>query len=635
MKSRHFISSPQRVFWLGLALICSIYLIFEWLFIPFSALSADEFVFARHIHEYTTGLPYRDFPPYKTVLGYYLLSLPLYFVHDVLKPLFYIKEEIALINASFFVLFGFWAARFFSKKAIILSLLLIIANQFFLVYSADLRVDMLTSWCCLIALFFILERRFYLSGISISIAFLISQKALWYLVAINSGILVCWYLKKDSAFSWRSFLKFNISAAVPLLIYILFWSLLSSPSTVLYNLFYEAFIQAGINWYLPIYLLCWQRILSHGTLLFFLWPAVFLILKNASITKINENSFFIIVAGTTALIQFMLYLQPFPYNFVFTIPAFFLLFNELLDWLFSSSHETLSQNTLTFNNVNLFLIVAVTAIYLFFIHFFALSALNYINLFLPVLLFSFLYFQTRDALLTTLSRRLILAIIFITGILYPLYHSTKISLTLSGKYQQAMIQLADSLITEKDGYVAGIPFIYDKDQSVAGLKNLIGPAIGYLYQSNTKLAPLLLPSLYLAPIDKETVTKNFSRTPPKILLNNYRMESLPDTIREYIFYHYYHYYGSIYTYAPVVFNSQLTFELQFKGHYLIHTRPHTFVEIDNKRFPAGKTIFLNAGDHLNNSFYDYRLIWQPDNKPVLSAKFADDKWKKMIKAIVV
>jgi hypothetical protein len=65
---------------LGIIAVCAIYLVVQLVCIPKVWLEVDELWYAHHIYQYTRHVPYLNFPPYKTVLGYYLLMLPLYVV---------------------------------------------------------------------------------------------------------------------------------------------------------------------------------------------------------------------------------------------------------------------------------------------------------------------------------------------------------------------------------------------------------------------------------------------------------------------------------------------------------------------------------------------------------------------------
>lgn len=75
------VSVKLQYFILALLTLSLGYLLFELFFNRYASLRIDEFWFAHVIYQYKNTFPYRDFSPYKTVLGYYLLLYSL-----VLKP---------------------------------------------------------------------------------------------------------------------------------------------------------------------------------------------------------------------------------------------------------------------------------------------------------------------------------------------------------------------------------------------------------------------------------------------------------------------------------------------------------------------------------------------------------------------
>lgn len=625
----HFLAKKWQpgIFFYAFVAIFSIYFLFEYYFIKYSALSTDEFVFARHILDYTRALPYRDFAPYKTILGYYLLSIPLFFSQGLFAPLFWIKTEITLLNVACLGVASYWSLTFFDKRAILLAVLAIMSNQLFLIYGSDLRVDMLTSWFCLFSALCILKDQFKLGGALLGIAFLISQKALWYVFAINGSLGLCWLCFANHArFNFRSIIIFNLASALPIVLYLLVWSLAADFPSVFYNLFYEAYIQAGIDWYVPLYLTCWQAVLSHGPLLFFIWPLTFVCLFAPSDERI-ANRVFIISMASIALILFINYKQPFPYNFVFTIPAFFLLMSEFISWIIKTPNmrDKIQDRWQTKLLVAIYCLSIITLVYVF-----SLSALYYLIAALPLI--SYAYFTNQ------LPRQYFLysfmSLFILTGILYPLYGSVKTALVVDGTYQQTMTQVTAELLGEDSDYVSGIPFLYAKDQPIDGMKNLIGPAVDYLYAPTDKLRPLLLPSLYLTASSPDRILADFDKTPVKVIINNYRMLSLPPKMTSYLKNNYQHFYGSLYLYAPVVTKNKLSIDIKFKGNYRVEGKEKAKILLDNKLVEVGQMVSLTQGAHLSETKTDYRLVLVPKLKKPLDEGYKADHWSQMIKAIV-
>ena len=145
----------KRVYLWLLTIIFLTYLVLQGCYIAYAKFSMDDFWLAYHTIHYKTGLPYRDFSPYKSVLGYYVFLVPMTFFHGVLNPLLYTKAWIVLLNVGFLGGASFWMRKFFSQKAIIMSLLLVISTPTFLLYSSEIRVDLLAYWFCLISVLFL------------------------------------------------------------------------------------------------------------------------------------------------------------------------------------------------------------------------------------------------------------------------------------------------------------------------------------------------------------------------------------------------------------------------------------------------------------------------------------------------
>lgn len=634
MKDRNLEHNKQTpsYFFYSILFLSIAYLIFESAFIFYGALAPDEFVFTRHIYEFTFHIPYRDFPPYKTILGYYILSIPMFFSHALLAPIFLIKNEIALINMGCILLASYWATRFFNRNAVLLSLLAILVNGMFLIYSTDLRVDMLTSWACLFSIFCVMENRIRLGGLLMSIAFLISQKALWYFVAINGAMAICWLALPTSIYRLRSLISFNISAVLPILAYIAFWSLIAGPQNVLSNMFYEAYIQEGINVYLEGYRICWQAVLIRGSLLFFLWPMTFLSLFDTSEIDKQKN-FFIVCCSSIALELFFDYKQPFPYNFVFTVPALYLLYCQMFTWLFRQKdmphHFSIKLDSLPFIFTTFFYLYCIGAI----IYYLMLPSIIYLTIPLAISLLNYLFFFPRQAALRKLNLAIALILFVAIGILHPLYRSMVTVSVLDGGYQRSMLNVAAKILQNDSDYIAGIPFFYQKDQPIVGMVNLIEPAANYLKKPNDDLGKLLLPSLYLLPSTQERVLNDFSKYPVKLILDNYRLEIIPERIKEYIENNYQHFYGSILLYAPFIQAGKQTFDLKFDANYRVEAE--NMLNIDGKEVVPGEIVSLNKGQHSSSSQKDYRLALVPTNiSPSLNPKYQKNEMFRMMKAII-
>lgn len=626
---------PQ-VCW-AILILCLSYLIFQLSYIPGAVLSVDEFWFGHHIYSYTQQLPYRDFLPYKTVLGYYLLSIPLYFTHTVLQPLYYIKDEIALINTLCLLGVTYWGARFFQPKAILLTLALLLANQLFLIYSVDLRVDMLTSWCGLFAMLAILSRRFGWAGIALAVSFLISQKALWFFVAINFALLNYWWLTARNWQTVRQIMLFNGMVILPLLIYLAIWSYLAGLSVVLQSVFYEGYLQAKINWYSKIYYACWHATLSNGPLLVLLWPLTWYSFFLKATDPMIAGRRILITSFAAVMMLFILsYQQAFPYHMVYNIPVFFLIYSDFFSWAFTLFKSP--PQPIVFSTRKLFWFTSLyTTCIVSTIIIFGLSKAYFLIALIPVMLSLFLHAaaQTKPHIATHFPASIGILIIF-CGIGFPLLTFSMLAYYVQSSYQKSMVELTHALLQEGGSYFAGTPLLYNVNQSIPGLRNLIGPSIAYLYQPNPKLLPILISSLYLTPRTSAEVLQDLQTTPVKLFVNNYRIMLLPPVILNYLFHEYEHFWGSIFLYAPTIKTDTAFFTLKFTGTYQIEASPLAQIYLDHQVMQPNKKIFLHQGVHQSLANQNYRLKLLPDiTKLKLKPTEQRDTWYKMTKPIVL
>ena len=346
--------------------------------------------------------------------------------------------------------------------------------------------------------------------------------------------------------------------------------------------------------------------------------------------RLLEQRIFIISFASIVLILFINYKQAFDYNFLLTVPAFFLLYAQFISWLFIEKLHSVAQRETKLPSQFLIFMIACYVFGLWFLtYIFSLPAINYLLAVFPPLAAGFLYSWNKTSSLHALNFVIILTIFIFMGIAYPLYGSIKVSHNRNGLYQQTMIKLTSDLIKDGGDYLAGVPYLFQKDQPIEGMKNLISPAIGYLSIPSEKLKLLLLPSLFITPTTQEKILQDFENTSVKVVIANYRIRALPARITEYINNNYQHFYGSLYLYAPTINPSQLSFNLKFSGRYRIETKAKTQITLDGKRIRPGQIIYLKQGDHITDASHPYRLALIPTIDPAqLDPAFREDRWKE-------
>lgn len=624
----------QDYFLAALIGLCGFYLGFEVFFNQHAILSVDEFWFAHRVYQYKDYLPYRDFAPYKTVLGYYLLLLPMLYAHDIMQTLIFTKQAIALVNT--FILFSAacWLTRFFSRAGVITSLGLLVTAEMVLSYSTNLRVDLLGYWFCFFALLCLLEKRMALAGLLLGLGFITTQKAIWYFAASNGALALCWLFFQPDWAGIKRFVQYNLVCAGVIAAYLAFWSWQSSPHTVLASVFLEAQAMYQLDWYNSARALFWQVITIHNPLLFLLWP---LTLLSLCVTYTHDhtraNRFFVVIFSLFMLICLLPYKQVFPYYMQVTIPVFFTLYAAFFTWLYG----LFAPGTVPVLLISRSILWAILSLYIAVIAF--LSVLlqwpdPYLLIcMIPMLLGVYLCAPAhwQDGFSSLFFNLLCVTFIFIGGI-YPL---TLFSISLienDGGYQKANVLAINALLQDGSDYVAGIELIYNKTQPIAGMRHLMGPAIDYLAAPTPALRTVMLASLYEDPAATTTsVIAALQQSSVKFFVNNYRMMELPAMIRQYLASEYEHYWGSIYLYAPTIGVQQSSFYLKFSGQYFIETPSRQPVYLNGHPYASGSRVYLVKGHYHSRASEDYRLKLIPDALPVrLEARYQQDDWQRLL-----
>lgn len=618
----------RATFHSSLIILCLAYLTFEFYLIPHLRLAADESWFASHIYQYTHQLPYRDFPPYKTILGYYLYSVPLFFSHDIVAPIFYIKKEIAVLNTLFLGTAAWMLSRLFKPAAVLFTLAMILSSHFFLIYSVELRVDMLTAWLGLFAFLLALRERFLLGGLLLAASFLVSQKAIWFFFAINAALGMYWLFAARDKQRFLQLVIFNLSTIIPIALYLIIWSFISSSHAVLNSVFYESIAVAKMTIFADIWFSSWQIALFNSPLLFLLWPITWLSIFTPAATEATRRvRWLTTIFANIILLLVIQYKQPFPYNLVYAVPALLMLYSDFFSWLIDYFQQ---KNQIVLKSRTWFWLISLICIGIYgIILMFNLPRISLAIMLIPVMLWHIP--KKPQSILPILLGFILVSI----GIFYPLSHVKPMLTHTDNSYQARMIRLAHSLLKDQETYVAGIPFLYSTMQPIAGMKNLITPAVLYLYTPDKALEYMIMPSLYMEPRTEQQICADFDKTPVKLIINNYRITALPKTIQTYLKNHYLHFWGSIYLYAPVIPKNTTAFSLHFSGKYKVLAPQGSRVNIDDKSITAETVIYLNKGIHRSNAKMAYRLKLIPENNDLnLLEKDRGDAWLQMVRYII-
>lgn len=634
----------KKYFILALCLLCTAYFIFEGFYIHYAAMGVDDFWFAHWTYRYRNELPYKDFLPYKTILGYYYLLIPMLSSKALFTPLINTKHWMAFTNAILFYIGALWLRSFFSSKAILFTVLLLISSEYVLTYSIDIRVDLLAYWFCFFSALFLLEERYFWAGVLMGLGLLTSQKAIWYLEAGNIALGLTWlFLKRDKK-TFSGIIYYNAVTFFIIAVYIVFWANISSLKTVLNNMFYEAFIIYKADWYDEARKLFWTITISRNPLPFLLLPFSWcsLIVKPMS----DENfrfRFFSVIYATVLMACLIPYKQVFPYYMIATLPAFLLAYSATFSWLFALFQEArMPYLSLTKKTILTLFLICYTSSLLFVCYFFPLPFCYYVICYfyhvspcyyfvaaIP-LLFGIYVIPSRNAYLKTLMPTLIKLTFIFSGFIYPfLLMNVCIFPERNGAYQKSTLTLANSLLADGSDYLAGIEFFYNKNQPIPGMRQLDGPSINYLYDPLPGLLPMLsLSSLYHTPVSADQAIQSIEKSKVKFYVNNYRMHELPPKIQHYLASEFEHFWASVYLYAPQIAAGKQNKLIKFNGNYLIESTKS--IMVDNKKIQPNTLLYLKNKKYLFNAQTPFRIRLIPDNTShLLQSDFKEDRWQKM------
>ncbi|MES2217290.1 MAG: hypothetical protein V4501_02655 [Pseudomonadota bacterium] len=339
-----------RYFYLLLLAICATYFGVEFYYINYSIFSVDDFWLAYHTYHYKAALPYRDFAPYKTVLGYYLMLLAMLATHGTVATLVAVKTFLTVVNTFCLALAAWWLKKIFSPAATLFALALLASTFCFLAYSTEIRVDLLAYWLCLFSLLCLLEQKWLTAGFCIGVAFLVSQKSLWCLIAMDCALFASGGMRMVSPL-----LRTNCIAVLTLGCYILFWSYFASVNIVLKSIFYDAYLIAHLTDYQSAIANFWKITLGQNLVLYVAGASGLLSLMLPPQRLLPSQRIFIGVYAAVMTYFFITYQQPFAYQLLVMMPALLILLAVLCEWVFAvfSSRMTRSVFCLGVIGVNM------------------------------------------------------------------------------------------------------------------------------------------------------------------------------------------------------------------------------------------------------------------------------------------
>jgi hypothetical protein len=450
-------SLMSRHFALFVLLTCLAYLALEAMYVTRLPLVMDEFQGASSVAQFGDGMPYRDFRPYKTVVGYYVqlpaLLLGAYPWFNLLS----VKFEMAILSAIAMAFAAFSLAKHFRKEAICFALVVLAVMSTFVERSAELRVDMLTSWAGLGSLLLLLDRRGFSAGALAGLSFLISQKGIYYILAGEVAILALWLLKdRVRETGWRV-AAFAVAATVVLVSYVLVWSLFSSVSSVLTAMFVAPRVVAFENLY-EIRQLFWTQTILRNPLfyavgLFGLIHMVRLVRSGVKAHRATLLAWY----GLTLFALGLWHRQPWPYFFLLLIPTVFVLIVAFFD---SGLGAWRGQRRL-----------GMTA---------------------PMM-----------------------AVYLTLGVAYPLTR-VPVNFARSNAFQREMVELSNGVLQSGDTYLAGVNLLPEHKQPVGSLSWLDEPTRLRLQRASARELAAIVDSLERAPLKLVVDNYRLKELPPRL-----------------------------------------------------------------------------------------------------------------------
>ncbi len=526
-------------------------------------LADDEFGGAHAAYRVTELVPYRDFPPYKTVLGYYVQALPLLLTDNLWNGIMLIRLEMAVINALVLTFVAFRLRRHFRGSAICLALASLVAMSTFVERSFVLRVDMLGSLCGLLSLVFLLERRPAVAGSLAGLGFLFSQKSVYFVLAGGAAIggwwlwSLWWHRRRqadaapprdgadhDPGKAFFELALYSSSVFAVLIAYFGFWSLFGSfdqavmrvaQTSADIGLTDRPFICSRDFW--------WQTLKRNPG--FYAAAALALVTLAPAVWRRRhrtngQRDWQLLVYGTAMVALCLWHKQPCPYFFVILIPTLFVLAVDLFD--------RLRQNPAAW----------------------------------PA------------------HRRAPLLLLYLgLALLVPLNRLPR-NLERDNRFQSHTVALAAGLLRPGDEYLASLPMLYDRRQPVAEFRWLDDIMRRRLHASS--------------PEELLDVVSRMDQARLKLVIMNYRMEDLPPLLRDYLIYHFAHFWGNVYLYAPFVGREQGEFSLRFDGLYQVDLRGEPGPAlIDGRPATHGEFLRLAQGRHRKLSPEALRLRFMPED----------------------
>jgi hypothetical protein len=172
-------------------------------------------------------------------------------------------------------------------------------------------------------------------------------------------------------------------------------------------------------------------------------------------------------------------------------------------------------------------------------------------------------------------------------------------------FQRHTIKLAEHVLAPQETYLAGMDMLFGRRQAVGALRWLDARRIGMLLSMPPEAVAAIIDSLEHARL--------------KLVIQNYRLASLPLKLEEYLDSEMTPLWGNILIYGPRIRAGKETIDLKFTGQYQLEAPASTRLLVDGRPMSAGATTRLQQGRHWIESSHGSRLKLLPDGWDTLAA----------------
>lgn len=436
-KDACMIDMSRNRFILILSLLCLTYLAFECWLDQYAMITVDEYWFATLISEYRAGIP-PHLSPYQTVVGHYLLLIPMYFGKSTLDTLIIVKDTVAVINTIFIIIASLMISRTFGKWPTLLSVILLISMEIMLNYSTNIRVDLMAYWIALFSILLLMNNRYVIAGLLLGISFTISHKCVWYWLASDAALFITWMHLVRTQKYMLGIILYNITALCAVAIYLAIWATASDLQSVLTGVTNEASTMYQLDWNNSARYFFWQVILLYNPLPFLLWPLTLVsLLFTFHQDPLYRQRFFVVIFSFIILLCLINYKQVFPYYMQITLPMYLLLYAAFFAWIIQLLHHSHSFVHLgSKNNSVLFLVLYILLVTLLIINM-KLPIFYLLINFIPLLMIGIIYYPA----LASHVRTLFLVMFIVLGLIMPGMLFAVRLVNAGGEYQRTNIDV--------------------------------------------------------------------------------------------------------------------------------------------------------------------------------------------------